>query len=81
MGICGHCLQPKPVAANKCPYCHERTGFFMSMAVTAVNKLAQWFAVIFLMIVLYQCVMSPTSGSTPETNTPILATNDLSLQK
>lgn len=65
MGICVHCMQPKPITANKCPHCHERTGLLESAWWTILHKVLYWVMLIFLWALLFQCAVAGNSASLP----------------
>ena len=56
MGICPHCMQAKPVTANKCPHCLERTGLLESMWWVVFHSAVKLAAYILIGVLLYQCV-------------------------
>lgn len=58
MGICVHCMSPKPITANKCPYCHERTGLLASFLWSVSHKLIQWIVIIITVSLVYQCTVA-----------------------
>jgi len=58
MGICVHCMSAKPITANKCPYCHERTGLLESLWWSVFHKVGQWVVIIFTCYFLYQCTVA-----------------------
>lgn len=55
MGICVHCMQAKPITANKCPYCHERTGLLESTFWTVFHFVGKIFVIVLCVTLLYQC--------------------------
>lgn len=57
MGICVHCMQPKPITANKCPHCHERTGVIESTFWTVFGKLLYWFFLLLLFSMFISCAV------------------------
>ena len=61
MGICPHCMQAKPITANKCPYCHERTGLLESLWWAVFHIVVKWAVIIFGIVLLYRC----TAGMPP----------------
>ena len=61
MGICVHCMQPKPISANKCPHCHERTGMMESTFWTVLHKVLYWVGTILLTVLLFQCAAADDS--------------------
>jgi len=56
--ICPHCMQPKPITANKCPYCHERTGLLESLWWAVFHTVGTWVVIIFTCYFLYQCTVA-----------------------
>lgn len=58
MGICIHCMQAKPITANKCPYCHERTGVLESLWWTAFISVGKWVGTFLIFYLLFQCTSS-----------------------
>lgn len=61
MGICPHCMQNKPIAANKCPYCHERTGILESAFWWMFHSVVKVVVLIICVLALYQCTGAKAS--------------------
>ena len=57
MGICVHCMQPKPIAANKCPHCLERTGVVESRWWSSLHEVFKWIVIIVGISMLYRCAV------------------------
>lgn len=61
MGICVHCMQPKPITANKCPYCHERTGLIASTFWTVFHFVVKVTVIVVCVTLVYQCSASSSA--------------------
>jgi hypothetical protein len=55
MGICVHCMQEKPITANKCPHCHERTGLIESAFWTVFHRVMTVVLTFLALFFIYQC--------------------------
>ena len=48
-------MQAKPITADKCPYCHERTGLLESLWWAVFHVVGKWTVIILIFYFLYQC--------------------------